>query len=81
MNLNEYKTPLTDEFGETPIPTDDKYQPNYPVALHAWVDFARDLERKLALCRDALKAIAETTKELKSYGKATRALAATEPKL
>ena len=47
--LHEYETPLTN------------------AAWAAWtyagpgvrVDFARDLERKLALCRDALKWIAE----------------------
>ena len=41
-------------------------------------DFARDIERKLAQCRDALKQISETV----TYGAslARKALAATEPK-
>lgn len=78
--LHEYDTPLTDEAEKECI---------LDIQL---LDFARDLERKLALCRDALKGVIENTpcsdpdccdiaiKCEKARKCAIKALAATEPK-
>ena len=59
--LHEYETPLTDE-----AEIDNSHFADYGSGPSGYVvgEFARGLERKLALCRDALKdisAIAENT--------------------
>jgi len=47
-NLNEYETPETDA----------KYTDDYYLNGYVDEDFARSLERRLAMCRDALREIA-----------------------
>ena len=58
MNLDSYPTPETDAFGETPMPTlEHSGYADYVTAINHWIDHARDLERRLALCRDALSVV------------------------
>ena len=54
--MNEYETPITDEICRT-VDRDD---------LRDTFEEVRDLERKLAMCRDALTEIA-AFKTMKSY--------------
>lgn len=79
--LNEYETPETDA----------KYTDDYYLNGYVDEDHARDLERRLAMCRDALKElmpfVIETyypecaTSEFKSaVENAQETLKATEPK-
>ena len=66
MNLNEYKTPLTDANAGFAVTnkglnyTQELYVERDNIGPFVHASFARDLERKLAMCRDALREISNT---------------------
>ena len=73
--LHEYETPLTDE-----AEIDNSHFADYGSGPSGYVvgEFARGLERKLAMCRDALEACHIALPD--GDDTAWNALAATEPK-
>lgn len=81
--LEEYKTPVTVKMIEV-----YRHKPTFE-AWNAICEHARDLERKLAMCRDALREIANTQATRSNIGwmipadirdDAQETLKATEPK-
>jgi hypothetical protein len=61
MNLTDYPTPITDAQWGTRSWFEDEYGARQYGAKFVHEDFARDLERRLAACREALEMIATFT--------------------
>ena len=79
--LNDYPTPETDNAAYDVTNADAEWGQTREKSTggsHCCADLARDLERRLALCRDALKEISETV--TKGASLAREALKATEAK-